>query len=110
LLPHALALFCRKIDSLPEQPFVHAHAGNGVVFGHFAPTLALERARVILEGLGSDAHAAQGNVVVRRCPTAWKQRLPIWGKERDDFWLMRQIKGQLDPNGLFNPGRFLATM
>jgi hypothetical protein len=50
---------------------------------------------------------AAGNIVLPRCPVAWKSRLPIWGEPRGDVAVMRRIKQALDPHGLFNPGRFL---
>ena len=54
------------------------------------------------------AVAAQGNLIVTRCPPAWKAALPVWGAPRDDAWLMRRVKDALDPRGLFNPGRFVV--
>jgi hypothetical protein len=62
----------------------------------------------MLSVLGQTATAAHGNVVVLRCPPAWKASLPIWGLPRDDVWLMREVRKQLDPKELFNPGRFLV--
>jgi FAD/FMN-containing dehydrogenase len=31
----------------------------------------------------------------------------VWGQPRGDLGLMRQVKDQLDPRRLFNPGRFV---
>ena len=61
----------------------------------------------MLEGLMRQALAAQGNLVLPRCPPAWKAALPVWGRPRGDAWLMHRVKEKLDPRRLFNPGRFV---
>ncbi len=53
------------------------------------------------------ARPGKGNVVVTRCPPAWKQTLSVWGAAPPDAWLMREIKKKFDPGNLFNPGRFV---
>jgi glycolate oxidase FAD binding subunit len=67
--------------------------------------LTAERAAAMLKGLLTTATAAHGNLIVLRCPTAWKAALPVWGAPRGDAWLTRRVKDALDPRGLFNPGR-----
>ena len=60
------------------------------------------------KGIGRyTAASGHGNIVILRCPSAWKKDLPVWGAPRSDVWLMRAVKQQLDPHGLFNPGRFV---
>jgi glycolate oxidase FAD binding subunit len=108
VLPHATAAFCRQAAVLPQPLLLQAHAGNGIVVGHAAGDLTLDQAQAMLTPLRDQAAAARGNLVLRRCPTAWKATLPVWGVPRDDAWLMRVVKGQLDPRRLFNPGRFVA--
>jgi glycolate oxidase FAD binding subunit len=110
LLPRATAEFCRSAAALPEAPLLQAHAGNGIVVGHVDGPLTLERAQAMLKGLLDHATAAQGNVIVPRCPPAWKAVLPVWGAPRGDLWLMRRVKEQLDPRRLFNPGRFVDAL
>jgi glycolate oxidase FAD binding subunit len=106
LLPSAVADFCRAADELPEGLLLHAQAGSGIVRGHAADGLTLERAQAMLKGLIERAVAAGGNLVLPRCPPPWKRRLPVWGVPRGDLGLMRQVKEHLDPRRLFNPGRF----
>ena len=98
---------CRQSAALPEQVWLQAHAGSGIVTGHVAGDLTPGRAAAMLKVLTAEARAAQGNVVVLRCPPPWKQALPIWGAARGDLGLMRSVKDKLDPRRLFNPGRFL---
>ncbi len=107
MLPRATAAFCLQAAAVPEKLLLQAHAGNGIVLGQVDGDLTLERAQAMLRTLLEAALAAQGNVVVLRCPSAWKKGLPIWGAPRGDVWLMRAIKDKLDPRRLFNPGRFV---
>jgi glycolate oxidase FAD binding subunit len=107
LLASATAAFCLQAADLPDHLHLQAHAGNGIVLGHVPGNLTGERAGVLLNGLLGAAVSAQGNLVVRRCPPAWKKSLPIWGKPRNDLWLMRRLKETLDPRDLFNPGRLV---
>ena len=108
LLPSDIAAFCLLADMLPYALQLRVHAGNGIVIGH-VDDLTLDKARTMLKTL-LDAVEPEGNVMVTRCPTEWKRRLPIWGKPRGDYWLMRRIKEALDPRGIFNPGRFVDGM
>jgi glycolate oxidase FAD binding subunit len=108
LLPHAVGSFCRLAASLPEGLVLQAHAGSGVVLGHVPGELTCDRAVAMMKILSQAAAAAQGNLVIPRCPPAWKAVLPIWGKPRGDAELMRLVKDKLDPRRLFNPGRFLS--
>ncbi|MFN4261386.1 MAG: FAD-binding oxidoreductase [Gemmataceae bacterium] len=107
VLPRAVAEFCRQADDLPDALLLQAHAGNGIVRGHARGELTQERAATWLHALRTAAGAAAGNLIVLRCPSAWKKTLPVWGEPRGDAWLMREIKKQLDPRGLFNAGRFI---
>jgi glycolate oxidase FAD binding subunit len=106
LLPSATAAFCRQASELSEGLFLQAHAGNGIVVGQFAGESELGRVSEIVNTLRASAVAAQGNLVILRCPAEWKQSLLVWGAPRGDRWLMKRAKEQLDPRGLFNPGRF----
>jgi glycolate oxidase FAD binding subunit len=107
LLPRALPSFRQRLSTLPEPTVLRIHAGNGIVHAHFFGGLTLDRARTLVEKLRALAAAGQGNVIVTHCPPEWKRSLPVWGVPRDDGWLMTRIKQQLDPNDVFNPGRFL---
>jgi glycolate oxidase FAD binding subunit len=97
--------FVRRAAALPELPLLLSHAGNGIIYGH-VNDLTLNDSRTMLTTL-LKAVGPEGNVVVTRCPPEWKRELPIWGKPRGDYWLMRRVKETLDPRWLFNPGRFV---
>ncbi len=106
LLPSAVTDFMRASCAFPLN-LVQAHAGNGIVIGHLPPDVTLEQARSSISQLRANAVEYQGNLVLLRCPTEWKRELGVWGQPRGDWQLMREIKKQLDPNNLFNPGRFV---
>jgi glycolate oxidase FAD binding subunit len=105
---HATAQFCLDASRRSESILLHAHAGNGIVIGHLAPATALEETAAILNPLREIAAAQEGNLILLRCPSAWKKALPVWGNPSSDNWLMKAVKDKLDPRGLFNPGRFVA--
>jgi glycolate oxidase FAD binding subunit len=110
VLPGRVADWCRLAQRHAPEALVHAHAGSGIVRGHLAGDLTAERAATMLNELARSAVDAGGNLVVPHCPPAWKRDLPVWGVPRPDTWLMRQVKQQLDPRRLFNPGRFLDAI
>ncbi|HEX7176678.1 MAG TPA: FAD-binding oxidoreductase, partial [Pyrinomonadaceae bacterium] len=59
----------------------------------------VERLRVAARRLG-------GSLVVERAPVAVKAIVDAWGVSDSTGALMRRVKSQLDPDGVFSPGRF----
>jgi glycolate oxidase FAD binding subunit len=110
LLPGSVASFCIKAAEASDDVRLYAHAGSGIVRGALGGDLTLARIQEMLKGLQDAASAAQGNLILPRCPTEWKRSLPVWGRPRGDAAVMREVKSKLDPKGLFNPGRFLDGM
>jgi glycolate oxidase FAD binding subunit len=107
LRPSALASFCQEVAGLGGTPWLRAHAGNGIVWGHLRGDVTKEQAANVLSSWRELARAGQGRVVVARCPSAWKHTLSVWGPSPPDAWLMREVKNKFDPRRLFNPGRFV---
>jgi glycolate oxidase FAD binding subunit len=106
MVPAATAEFFRTADAMTPRPALIAHAGNGIVIGRWED-IGPERARELLDVLILQAAEAAGNVVVLRCPPAWKAVVPVWGRPTPDRVLMRAVKDKLDPGAVFNPGRFV---
>jgi glycolate oxidase FAD binding subunit len=87
-----------------------AHAGNGIVHGHFPDEAGTpERAAELLGPLRTLAHASRGHVVVTQCAPAWADRLQLCDEETSATPLMRKLRETFDPHGLLNPGRIFAT-
>jgi glycolate oxidase FAD binding subunit len=85
---------------------VQAHAGNGIIIGHLNDRCATaEEAAAQVAPLRALAERHAGALVILHCDHAWKSGLPVFGKERRDWSLMRRVKVALDPHGLLNPGR-----
>jgi glycolate oxidase FAD binding subunit len=103
VLPSRVAAFCNVAAAIPGLQ-LHAHALNGIVKGTLREATR-EDARSLVDQLAS-ACEPHGNLAVRRCPAEWKANLPVWGKPGNDRELMHHVKRTLDPNDVFNPGRF----
>ena len=54
------------------------------------------------------AHSFHGSLVVERAPLEMKRRVDIWGAQPESSEIMRRIKEQLDPSGMFSPGRYVG--
>jgi len=49
--------------------------------------------------------------VVERAPAAVKAHVDVWGPvELDALAIMGRLKRELDPEGVLNPGRFVAGL
>jgi len=62
-----------------------------------------------LPGLREAARSAGGWLVVERAPAELKQGFDPWGLADDTAFLMRRLKQQLDPAGVFSPGRYFSV-
>lgn len=88
-----------------------AHAGVGVVTGALAlPPAADGVASVVavLEDWRRLARSAGGFATLEWAPLPVKSAVPVWDDPGGAGRIMQRIKVQLDPHGLFNPGRFVA--
>jgi glycolate oxidase FAD binding subunit len=48
--------------------------------------------------------------VIAAAPAELKKGIDVWGQAPPSLNLMREIKRQFDPQGILNPGRFLARL
>jgi len=104
------------VDSVCEvQKLVHAlqaHAGSGITIVHFllepGDEKVADRVVFFAEKLLEKCQSISGNLVVEKASAHMKERLPVWGAPPQDFVIMKRIKEEMDPYGLFCPGRFVG--
>jgi len=51
-----------------------------------------------------------GNLMVQSAPPDLKPHLKMWGEPGPDLLVMDRIKRELDPLGIFSPGRFVGQL
>jgi FAD/FMN-containing dehydrogenase len=88
------------------------HAGSGITMIHF-PVDPSDQG--VFDGIASinkklldTCKNIGGNMVVERAGLSLKEKLTVWGLPRTDMVIMKRIKQQIDPSGLFCPGRFVG--
>ena len=87
---------------------VQAHAANGIVIGQLPESVAtVDETTTILNELRHVARSGGGNLHVLHCDPEWQSLLPMCGEPEPSWPLMRQLKKNLDPLGLLNPGLFV---
>jgi len=98
-----------------EQELRHVlqtHTGSGVTMVHFLLEPGDEKSAdgvvYVAEKLLEKCQSISGNLVVERASARVKERLPVWGVPPQDLVIMKRIKEQMDPSGLFSPGRFVG--
>jgi FAD/FMN-containing dehydrogenase len=93
---------------------LQAHAGNGICRIHFLKGTdnenGGERLLAVVEHLLEHCRELGGNLIVERASPSLKPRLPIWGLPRGDQIVMKRIKEQIDPRGIFCPGRLAGEI
>ncbi|TMA12062.1 MAG: FAD-binding oxidoreductase [Deltaproteobacteria bacterium] len=60
--------------------------------------------------LAALAQNHKGHAVIAAAPHRLKEGIDVWGGAPPSLSLMREIKHQFDPQGILNPGRFLAYL
>ncbi len=73
--------------------------GGGTAANTVAATLGDWRALV---------RDANGHASLEWAPLAVKERVPVWDPPGAPHRIMQRLKGELDPNGILNPGRFVG--
>jgi glycolate oxidase FAD binding subunit len=87
-------------------------AGNGVfragVEGSVAPG---DWAKEIVSPLRDGLSAEGGSLVVERAPVELKRAADVWGPIPEPaLAVMKRLKAEFDPRGIFNPGRFVGGL
>ncbi len=100
---NAISEICRKHRL---EAAVVAHAGNGILYIELRPGDATPRLVEAIRELRQQAQQARGSLVVERCPVELKRQISVWGEPGSEFYLMKRLKEQFDPQGIFVRGRF----
>ena len=91
---------------------VVTHAGSGVTLIHFldksGDNETINRIISVTRKLLDHCRRIGGNLVVERVRPEVKQSFPVWGELREDHIVMSRIKQEMDPTGIFSPGRFVG--
>lgn len=90
-----------------KQIALQAHAGNGVVIGHFSDRVTdVESATALVGELRTFVERKGGHLHVLQCDEDWKPRVGVYGRAFPGESLMKGIKEALDPASVLSPGRF----
>lgn len=133
LMPHAkdsessAAKIAVKVSTLPDQAaaavqmihylaeelgidaMIHGGTGTGITFAVLQPKQdQWAIAKELIEKVSQQIEEQLGYVVILHAPSFFKELIPVWGKTPAGLFLMRKIKAQLDPEGRFNPGRWVG--
>jgi glycolate oxidase FAD binding subunit len=106
--PSASLGFLPTLDS--TRWAIQSHAGNGIIRAHLLEEPTIEEIAPEVDRLRLEAVSLGGNLTLPRCPTAWKERLGVWGQSRGDWAMAEKVKAALDPAGVLNPGRFVGKI
>lgn len=105
---HVLAVMTSVHDLAVQHGLEAAMlAQPGVALVHVHLSSPGEKAVDAVTGMLAASKEWNGNLVVERCPTALKDRLPVWGAAQAEPLSLR-VKNTFDPKGTLNPGRFVA--
>jgi len=87
---------------------IMSYAGSGIIYVILTPQIDQAQFEATIENLALMAQQLGGSSIVEHAPAEIKRNVDVWGTTHSDITLMRQIKEQLDPKNLLNPGRFVG--
>ena len=90
---------------------VAADAALGLMTAHFAPAREDADWIVFYADLKDKADRCGGSFILERMPDALRALgTPVWSPLLSDFGLMARLKETLDPDRMWNPGRFVGQL
>jgi glycolate oxidase FAD binding subunit len=107
--PSRLAEFANAVGASNKWR-IQSQALNGILTAAAWTTPSFEDAVQDVNRFSDLAVECGGNLLILKCPAAWKNRLPVQGRPGPDRELMKHVKRTLDPNNLFNPGRLFTDV
>jgi glycolate oxidase FAD binding subunit len=87
-----------------------ADPGIGKIRLFFWGELGAKRFHKIISTIAQISSTAEPSYeyLIEHCPVILKKTVDIWGQEPDALELMMDIKNELDPKKVLNPGRFVG--
>jgi glycolate oxidase FAD binding subunit len=90
---------------------VSADAALGLMTAHFSPVREAADWSVFYTDLKDKADRCGGSFILERMPEVLRGLdVPVWSPLLPDFGLMARLKKTLDPDRLWNPGRFVGKL
>ena len=90
---------------------VVADAALGLMTAHFAPAREDADWNVFYADLKDKADRCGGSFILERMPNVLREQgVPVWSPLLPDFGLMARLKATLDPDRMWNPGRFVGGL
>lgn len=103
VLPTAAIATLYLLDDISAIALIHAGSGLGM--------LRLDNIdKEVVERVRSHCQSHGGFLTVLDAPVSFKQEIDAWGYSGNALDLMRKIKQQFDPEGIFSPHRFVGDM
>jgi len=115
ILSSQVGAFARMVEwtarRLGFSAQVMADAALGLMTAHFAPQSDLADWQGFYKDLKDKADRCGGSFIVERMPDVLRDLdVPVWSPLLPDFVLMARLKQNLDPQRLWNPGRFMGRL
>ena len=94
----------------PFSVCVMSHVGHGTVYLILANFVEkqMDLLANTLTILRNQVANIQGNLILEVAPVSLKNLIDVWGDVGTKSQLMTQIKSELDPTNVLNPGRFVS--
>jgi len=108
LRPSQVVSFVDQVE--PNRWSIQAHAASGIVRAHALGDWTIEATAAQIDRHREAARRGEGDLILSRCPTDWKERFRVWGSGRADWSIAERVKAALDPHRAMNPGRFVGTI
>ncbi len=90
---------------------VAADAALGLMTAHFAPVRENADWTIFYTDLKEKADRCGGSFILDRMPDVLRASdIPVWSPLLPDFGLMVRLKETLDPQWMWNPGRFVGKL